>query len=456
MKINILIFFILFNASLCYYSLKLNKVYLQNISNDVGNNTLGFNDNNEINDEYFEKLKTNVDFPLNYSDLESINQSFILTKNINSELYTAGLYLGSNKQYFRLLLSTFDDLVTVSSTNCSLCNVSNKYNSLLSTTSKKLQSSNVNPNISYGIFTDSCLIPAKSIQNLIMTKRFITIPSLNFIVIENDSSGFLNSNVIDGILGLSYNIDNSSKNFINELYNGGYLSSHSFSIIITSSNVNRLYLGDIMENDYFKNNYESLLNKGECSIIDNNWKCQLKELQYSALKFLYYEFQQFDDNSMVIFNIKENKLTIPSKYYDLIVISYKMVKEKKSHIRHKQYNKICWTFDEIIYCNCYSKDDFGIVTFHFGKNSKLDIDLRDYVSYNSSAFFFKCRADIILSKNNEFVVGLRGLNNTILSFNMEEKKIKFFHLKKTKDFFWTAIIVCAGLLILRFVFKIFE
>jgi hypothetical protein len=90
MEINILLLFFLFNVSLCYYSLKLNKVYLQNISNDINNSTLGFNDNNdnnansEINDEYFEKLKNNVDFPLNYSDLESINQSFILTQNINS------------------------------------------------------------------------------------------------------------------------------------------------------------------------------------------------------------------------------------------------------------------------------------------------------------------------------------------------------------------------------------
>ena len=440
MEINIFMFFFLFNASLCYYSLKLNKVYLQSISNDINNNTLEFNDNNEINDEYFEKLKDNVDFPLNYSDLESINQSFILTKNINSELYTVGLYLGSNKQYFRLLLSTFDDLVTVSSTNCSLCNVSNKYNSFLSSTSKKLTSSNGNPNISYEIFSDSCLIPAKSIQNFIMTKRFIKIPSLNFKVIENDSSGFLNSSVIDGILGLSYNNNRSSKDFIRELYNGGYLSSLSFSIIITSSNVNRLYLGDIMENDYIKNNIKSSLNKGECSIIDNNWKCQLEKLEYKALKFLQYQNQKYYANSNVSFNIKENKLIIPSEYYDLIVRSYKMVKEENSYISHRQYNKICWTFEEIIYCNCYSKDDFGIVTFHFGNNSKLDIDLRDYVSYNSSAFFFKCRTDIILSKNNEFVVGLRGLNNTILSFNMKEKKIKFFHLKKSKDFFWTAFI----------------
>jgi hypothetical protein len=182
------------------------------------------------------------------------------------------------------------------------------------------------------------------------------------------------------------------------------------------------------------------LNKGECSIIDNNWKCKLKQLEYNALIFVQHDNIKYYSNSSVSFNIKENKLIIPSKYYDLIVRSYKMVKRKNSYIRHREYNKYCRTFEEIIYCSCYSKDDFGIVTFHFGKNSKLDIDLRDYVSYNKSAFFYKCRTDIILSKNNEFVVGLRGLNNTILSFNMKEKKIKFFHLKKSKDFFWTAFI----------------
>ena len=347
-------------------------------------------------------------------------------------------------------------MVTVSSTNCTLCNVSNKYNSFLSSTSKKLTSSNGNPNISYEIFSDSCLIPAKSIQNFIMTKRFIKIPSLNFKVIENDSSGFLNSSVIDGILGLSYNNNRSSKDFIRELYNGGYLSSLSFSIIITSSNVNRLYLGDIMKNDFIKKNYESSLNKGECSIIDNNWKCQLKELEYSALIFLQYHFLKFQDNSTVSFNITENKLIIPSKYYDLIVRSYRMVEEEKSHIRYRQYNKFCKTFDEIIYCNCFSKDDFGIVTFHFGNDSKLDIDLRDYVTYDSSAFYFKCRADIILSEKNEFVVGLRGLNNTILSFNMEEKNIKFIHLTKTKDFSLIVLIVGTALIIIYAILQIFD
>ena len=414
--------------------------------NHIKNKKLG---NNKINDEYDEYLKNNDDFPLNYTELKKIKESFIPTKNINSDIYTIELYLGSDRQYFKLLLSTFDDLITVSSINCKLCNVSNKYDSFLSKTAMKLKSSNEynkNHKIEYEYFKDLCSIPLESIQNDIIIKKYINISSLNFKVVEKDSSGFLNSNLVDGILGLSYNKGDGilSKSFIRQLYDEGYLSSLSFSIIITSSNINRFYLGDIMENDYIRNYYYSSVNKGECSIIDNNWKCKLEKLEYNALKLFQHQNQIFWADSSVSFNIKENKLIIPKKYYSLIVRSYKTRKDRNS-IKYRLYNKFCTLFNEVIYCSCSEKDDFGIVTFHFGNNSKLDIDLRGYISYDSSAMFYKCRTDIILSDNNEFVVGLRGLNNAILSFNIEEKKIKFFHKIKRINFFLTEIILILGL-----------
>ena len=453
MKINILILLFLFNISICYYSLQLNKVYLQNISNHTNNNSIV---NNETIGEYFEYLKNNLSFNLDNSEINIVNKSYILTKNINSELYTVELYLGSNKQFFRLLLSTFDNLVTVASINCALCNVSNKYNSLLSNTAMKLNQLNGNPNVKFGLYKDSCLVPSKSLQNNIKIKKFLNIPSLNFKVIDNDSSGFLNSDAIDGILGLSFNNDTSGKNFINELYNQGYLSSRSFSIIITSSNVNRLYLGDIMKNDYINLYFASFDNKGQCNIIGNKWKCKLKRLEYKAFRVSNRdkkEKQNFISDANVNFNIKENKLTIPSEYYDLIVRSYKMAKIKNSSLKYKQFNKSCKTFGEIIYCNCNGKDDFRIVTFDFGNYSKLDIDLRDYVHYDKSAFYYKCRTDIILSENNEFIVGLRGLNNTILSFNIEDKKIIFFRSKKKKGFSLVllSILITLGFVLLLFV-----
>jgi hypothetical protein len=306
----------------------------------------------------------------------------------------------------------------------------------------KLNPSNGNASIKYELFKDSCLIPSKSLQNNKTISKFINIPSLNFKVIENDSSGFLNSSVIDGILGLSYNNNPGSQNFINVLYNEGYISSHSFSIIITSSNINRLYLGDIMKNKYINNHFKYFEDKGQCSIIGNKWKCELKHLEYKPMNNSLNKNKKILSSSNVNFNIKENKLTIPREYYDLIVREgYKMVKRKNSTLRHKQFNRNCRKFGEIIYCMCKRKKDFGKITFDFGNYSTLDIDLRDYVHYDRSAFFYKCRTDIILSDNNEFVIGLKGLNNTILTFNAEDKTIKFFRQKPKIDMYWFLIFI---------------
>ena len=274
------IYTFLFHITFCYYSLKVNKIYLPQLVNN--NNNINNNDNRNYNEtliESLETLKENVDFPLKISELNSINESFIQTKNINSEQYTITLYLGRNKQYFRLLLSTIDDYITVSSINCKLCNVTHKYNPILSKTNKATMSQNNN----YHFIKDSCFIPLESMKNNIIQKKSINIKELNFKVIDFDSSGFLNSDLIDGILGLNYNNNSASpnKNLIRELYNKGYISSPSFSIVITSSNINRLYLGDIMENEYIKNYLKILSNKDECKIIEDNWKCKVKGIEYN-------------------------------------------------------------------------------------------------------------------------------------------------------------------------------
>ena len=430
MKVIFLLLFLLFNISFSYFTLKLNKIYLPVLSNDNYTNT-------KINQTIKEKLDNFEDYndlPLNNSELNIFNDSYIQTKNINSEQYTVNLYLGSSKQYFRLLLSTTNDFLTVSSINCTKCNVLNKYNPILSKTNKKFNLSNINPNFTYDIYQDFILIPSETIKNDITQNININISTLNFKVIELDSSGFLNSDLIDGILSLNY--DNNSvipnNNFIRELYYEGYISSPSFSIIVTSSNINRLYLGDIMENEYIRNYLDSSMNKGECKIIDNNWKCQLNRIEYNALKSENWASQNLSDHSTVTFNLKDNKLTIPYNLYNLIVVSYKynLKKHGKSYYSEIKYNKECYTFGGNIYCDCSDKDDFGIVTFHFDSNSTLDIDLRDYVDYDKSSDKFKCKVNVELSQKSEFILGLKGLNNTILSFNMHEKKVKFFHKKK--------------------------
>ena len=446
MSLKVLIVFILLNLTFCYYSLKLNKTYFQVLPNSSI-------ENKEAIEDHLENLEEYVDLPLTNSDLSLINKSYILTKNINFEFYTASFYFGSNRQHFKLLLSTDDEFTTVSSINCSQCNTTNKYNPILSNTNIKLNNSFNNE-----LYQDSISIPAVSIINQTTQKININISKLVFKVLESDSSGFLNSDLIDGILGLNYtnNSEIPSHNIIWQLYNEGYISSPSFSIIITTSNVNRFYLGDIMKNEYVNNYINSSMNMGECTIIENNWKCKLEYIEYNALKFENWESQKQSTNSTISFNTKENKLIIPLRYYHLIVLSYTTV-NKKSGGKVKQFNKLCYIINNIIYCSCSDKDDFGIVTFYFKEHYKLDIDIRDYVYYDNNAYDFKCRVDISLSKNNEFVVGLRGLNNTILSFNLEEKKIKFFHkIKNDNNFFALSIVYAIIIFIISVVIKALE
>ena len=433
MKSTIFIFLLNISLVLSYYSLKLNKkfIYLPQLSNDsaiINNGTI-----NNLTKEELEDLEEYIDLPLKNTELNNLNQSYIKTKNIKSELYTIDAYLGSNKQYFRLLLSTFDIFTQVTSINCKFCNATNKYNSSLS--NNNLELSNLSESSNYKIFIDSLFINSEKKINEITEKNNITVDNLIFKVIESNNSGFINSNLIDGILSLSYNNNTQipNNNFIKELYQEGKISSPSFSIIITSSNVNRLYLGDILKNDYIKDYVSTEMNKGECDIIDNKWKCKLQYVGYTD--FIYISsHEKRNANALVKFDLTQNKLTIPFYYFNFMIVGYRYEKRSpKSSTYVKKDNKYCLEFNNAIYCTCSGKNSFGVISFYFKNNSRLDIDLRDYVYYDKSAFSLKCRVDISLSNEEEFIVGLKGLNNTILSFNLDDNKIAFFHMKKTDD-----------------------
>ena len=453
----ILIFYIIFSFSniFCYYSVKLNKVYLpvkSKKSKNITRNNLTFHQNNNSLDEFTE-------LPLNNSDLNEVNETYIPTHNFNFETYSASLYIGSNMQHFRLILSTKDDYTTISSVDCTICNVTNKYNSSLSTTNMNKTETFFYPLYEYSFIHDSCLIPSQKINNGITENNLIKISKLKLKIMENDFTGFIDSYSSDGILGLNYadGTELPNSNFIRELYNEGIISSPSFSLIITSSNINRLYLGDIMENENVRQFINDNMDLGECTIPNNEkkWKCQFSKLEFNAIKYLDWQNHISYNHLELTFDMKDNKLTIPESYFNLIVVGYVKRKRKigKTTYYVKEYNKSCrMTIDGTILCDCTDKDDFGILSFHFNNNSRLDIDIRDYVHYDDSSIY-KCRVDISLSKDDEFIVGLKGFNNTILSFNMEEKKIKFFYKKKYSNSnfyiycFVTIILIILGILL---------
>ena len=431
-----------------YYSAKLNKIHMPKIPN---NNETNDDNRTQINltKEQIKDLEEYIDLPINITELNKLNESFIQTKNIQSEIYTIDLYSISNKKYFSLLLSTFDNMTTLASINCKFCNVTNKYNPSLTKKDTKLldNRNNLNKNQYYKMLTDSFIILSKSIKNGIIIKKNITVDNLIFEVINTNISGFPNSSLIDGVLSLSYNDDTKipNNNLIMELYNEKKISSPSFTVIITSSNVNRLYLGDILKNDFIKKYINSSMNKGECGIFDNKWQCKTIRLKYTDFIYSASSHTQWA-HSTVKFNLKENILTIPEKYYYLLVIGYRYEQEKiyDEYRTVIKYNKWCTTYWGEIYCSCRGLDSFGVITFHFKNNSKLDVDLRDYIYYNKSAFLFKCKVDINLTYKDEFIIGLRGLNNTILSFDLDDKKIEFFHKKKAKSvskYYWILMLI---------------
>ena len=205
-----------------------------------------------------------------------------------------------------------------------------------------------------------------------------------------------------------------------------------------------------MRNEYVKNYVNSSMNKGECIIIDIEWKCQINYLEYVDFKYPSYGHTKWA-YSTVKFDLKEKKLTIPYFYDTLLVIGYRYVSYKcgKSTCSRIKYNKFCSKYSGVRYCTCFSKNNFGEATFYFKKNSRLDVDLRDYVNFDDSAYFFKCRVDIVLSDKDEFIIGLRGLNNTILSFDLDDKKIEFFHKKKhSSSWSWFSILIWIILIII--------
>ena len=449
-----LILILLFHFHFSYYSFKLNDL---NISRKIKrNNTINKGIAKNLTKQQILDLQADNELPLNSSFFNKLNNTYIKAKNIKSKIYSIDTYFGSNKQYLRLLLSTFDLYTTVASKDCKSCAVNNKYNPSLSNKKMKILVKHNNKKENYKIILDSCEIGTESAKNGIIQKNNLTIDELAFKVLDSKESRFPNSKLVDGILSLSYNSKTKipNNNFIMELYNEGKISSPSFSIIVTSSHMSRLYIGDILKNEYVRNYVNLSMNKGECDIIDNKWQCKVKYVKYTDFRYSRSNSKERDD-SIVKFSLNENLLILPEKYYETMIVGYRYESQKvgDSYTYVKKYNKLCSDYDGIIYCSCPSMRSFGAMTFQFKNGSKLDVKIEDYVTYDNTAYFYKCRVDVALVSENIFVVGLRGLNNTILSFDMEDKKIKFLHKKKTliNRSYWLLIVIVFFVIFILFI-----
>ena len=171
------------NGKSCYYSSKLDEIYLQSLPNNDPNLV---KDNSSFQENIKNLYELN-DIPLNYSELDSFNESFIEVDNVKFELYTTSMLIGSNNQLFKLLLSTLDDYTTIASINCSGCRTSNKFNSLLSNTSisiaKQGDVSFIDLDFESAIFQDQFIFQTNYIQNGNKFRNSVKLEKLNFKVI---------------------------------------------------------------------------------------------------------------------------------------------------------------------------------------------------------------------------------------------------------------------------------
>ena len=94
MRIITLIIFLNISIAFSYYSLKLNKISFEVLPNN--NSFISNLTENNLTKEQLEETEDYFDLPLNNSELDILNESYIKTKK--SELYKIDLYLGSNKQ----------------------------------------------------------------------------------------------------------------------------------------------------------------------------------------------------------------------------------------------------------------------------------------------------------------------------------------------------------------------
>ena len=149
----------------------------------------------------------------------------------------------------------------------------------------------------------------------------------------------------------------------------------------------------------------------------------------------FYEFETDDPNEdfFVSFNLEDNENYILSLFIKVNGKNneeqyYSKIFEINTKTEKSNNNKtiiiLCIIFGSIFIITLIIL--FIVCAFFKSKNKNLlrNNDLSDYVNFDDSAYFFKCRVDIILSDKDEFIIGLRGLNNTILSFDLDDKKIE--------------------------------
>ena len=450
LSINLLFLFLLFNTYQCvYYALKTerkeSKKMNKAIKDLISKYQIELIDTPEEEEKYHhlsafskhekpkrEKLKEKDPESSNHKHKENkeneknknqTNPYFTILdlKNFFNIQYFASIYIGKNRQKCRVIFDTGSNILWVPSANCTHCrNYTKKYNPLNSSTSKNL---NIQKNITYAIgyvsgnlFEDSISLNSNN-SNYRIYNQELTADNFRFLVVNEEKN--LSGTIADGVMGIGINNEGNYKNsFIQTLYKENKIKSPSFSFYLTNNKQkSRLYIGDILENDYIKQLF-SYTKFNKCSVpsSSNYWLCNIKN-GIEMYDSNYTNTYNFQSTSNVIFDSGTSYIIIPRTDF-LHIITHLNANSKSDNCKINQNYQLI--------CKCNSPNEFGSFSIKFDNNNIFNISFYDVIDYNSKNFF-QCHFQIMVDvfDIHTWILGDSALRSSLITFNMEKREIKY-------------------------------
>ena len=218
-------------------------------------------------------------------------------------------------------------------------------------------------------------------------------------------------------MGIGINNEGNSHNsFIQTLYKENKIKSPSFSFYLThNKQKSRLYIGDILENDYIRELF-SYTKFNKCSVpsSSNYWLCNINNgiEMYDSNNTNTYNFQS---TSNVIFDSGTSYIIIPRTDFLQII----------THLNSKSDNcKINQNYQLI--CKCNSPNEFGSFSIKFDNDNIFNISFYNVIDYNSKNYF-QCHFQIMVDvfDIHTWILGDSALRSSLITFNMEKREIKY-------------------------------
>ena len=356
----------------------------------------------------------------------NIEYTMLHLKNYKDVQYTGDIYVGTPYIKYSVIYDTGSNLFWIPSINCTLkCrNNTNKYNPELSSTSINLH---IKKNISYAkgyikgrLYKDKICLNKKLGFSYLYNKE---LSADNFKLIAAYKEKYLFRTIFDGIVGLGINDEGDIYNsLIKTLYNQNEITIPSFSFYLLSykanpninnkNEISRLYIGDILENNYINQLFKNKIKYCYLPEKSDFWLCQSIsiKLEYSN------KTKNIKTKSGLIFDTGTSYTIIP-KNDSLNVMDYFNNTLNKNCIVTK-YNQIL--------CQCNSTKEFGEIKIFFNENNFYRINFEDIIEYYQN-YRYQCHFQMLVDKIDFgiWVIGDSSLRGSLITFNMEDRKISF-------------------------------